>query len=49
MVSAIKWYAALSLIFTVLTLQYLPFLGLAIVSSSFTIAAVVRHGREDLK
>ena len=30
-------------------LQYLPLLGLAIVFSSFTIAAVVRHGQEDLK
>ena len=49
MVHAIKWYAGLSLLFGMLSLAYFPFIGLTIVFSSFTIAAIVRHGQENLK
>ena len=41
MTNTIKWYAALSVMFGVLTLSYLPCVGLAVVFSCFTVAAVI--------
>jgi hypothetical protein len=49
MISAIKWYSALSLIFGLASLAYFPFVGLTSVFACFTAAMIVRQGQEDMK
>lgn len=49
MTITIKWYAALSVVFGVLTLFYLPCVGLAVVFSCFTVAAVILNGQDEVQ